>query len=550
MADRDVKIDIIAEDNTGRATRSAAKNFEKLERDTNKVLKGIAEFGSDIAGSLGSTVSKAVTAAGPEVSAAIGGVLVAGAVAAAPFIGAAITGAIIGGIGLGGVVGGFVLAAQDERVKSAFGAMKEDIGNQLKDAAEPFVDTSIRGIDQIGRAIKGINFKQIFGDSAQNTAPLIDGITRAVTELGGAVQNIIHNAGPVLTEIGREVGALGSTVAQGLNSLADNSKDGASALRELFLVINGTISATFQFVNALTEVYGALERISGGGLLGALDAIASASVSVADKSRAVAQGAIDAANATGQFGQQAGAAAGPIQTFTDKVNQLSNSNRTLFDTTTNVGEALDRTAEAAKKNGRTLDANTEKGRANRTALSNLANALVAQYNATVQVNGEGIKSNAVAASNRAAFIRQAQAFGVSKDAAARLATQMGLIPAKKNTDFHANTHDAEARARALQAKIDAIHGKTVTVEVHYSATGREALNASGHRIGGFDGSTAFTTSEGTGTHRTGGPNQVSQPITNDVRVFVDGSPMRAEIREAQRKENHRNTVGRRYAYGR
>lgn len=280
-------------------------------------------------------------------------------VAASPFIGATIAGAIIGAVGLGGVVGGFALAAKDPRVKAAATKMKTDVGAELKDAAVPFVDTSIKGIGEVGNAIKGINFNQIFRDSAKSAQPVIDGVTTAVEALGHAFTDVIHNAGPVVKEIGDEIGAIGTTLGAGLESLTDNSKQGADALHQLFMVINGTISSVFMLVNGLTEVYGVLDKISGGGPTKVLDELAAANADVKDKAVGVAKAMIDAADGTHHYASAAEAAtaaakgeknalddvATAIKAQTDPVFAVVNAQKDLT-------TATDAYNTAVKKHGR------------------------------------------------------------------------------------------------------------------------------------------------------------------------------------------------------
>lgn len=550
MANRDVEIDILANDKTDRATRSARKNFEDLERDTSKIGTRIRDiFGKNIAG--------AVT----DLSSSAGPALVGVIAAAAPLIGATISAAIIGGAGIGGVIGGVLLASRDPRVQSAGSSLGKNLMSSLTEDASVFIDPVLRSIDKIQAAFDQSqgHIKSIFSQSSGFLDPLVDGALSGVQSIIAGIDSLITRGQPVINAIGRSFSTLGDSIGQAFDIISGGSEDAGHAVDDLSSAMGSLIVTTAGVVRVFTELYGVVRYIPSklsefGNQIAYATGVADdfeSSLTLVHKGLSPLESSI--ANGTtffDQFGQAILTSAGPIQTFTDKVNALTNTEKSLFDATTNVGEALDRAAEAAKKNGKTLDANTEKGRANRTALSNLANALVAQYNATVQVNGEGIKSNNVAAQNRAAFIKQATAFGLSTTAAGKLATQMGLIPAKKNTDFHANTHDAEARIKALQDQVNGVHGKTVNVSVIVTQSVRRKVDNTLSRFNGGGFSANTFAGDSSGTHRTGGPNPVASPINNDVQVFVDGNPMRAEIRESQRKADFRSTVGRRYAYGR
>jgi hypothetical protein len=475
--------------------------------------------------------------------------IIAGVIAAfAPQIAATLSGAIIGGAGLGGILGGVIVAAQDQRVQAAAKGMAGEIRDELQDAAVPFVKTTIDGIDEIGAAVKGVDFKSIFADASSQAGPVIDGVAHAVTVLGGAFKNLVHEAGPALTAIGDGVGEIGDAVAQGLNSLADNGQEGASALRQLFIVVSGGVQVTFALVNALTETYGWLQKVGGRGIVDGLaagqEAVGhftkvgqDASSSMAGFQRATDDAAVAAASATE-----------PVATFTATVDDLASSGRSLFDATTNVGEAIDRVAAAAKHSKAGLDANTEAGRANRAALSNLADTLVAEYDATVKVNGEGVRSNSVAASNRSQFVKLASQFTKTKGQAEALATSMGLIKPKKNIDFTANTHDAAARIQALKEQIGSVHGKTVTIDVKSRIN--KVQNTIDRLGGNFDATSRFAFARPDAPQVMSvrdRPVQVDSQV--DVSVLLDGKPLRdyvdKRVSQAVTNASYRQKVGRR-----
>jgi hypothetical protein len=497
----------------------------------------------------GKRVASQVTEAFRGVSGSLGPVVATVLAASAPAIGATISGAIIGGAGLGGVVGGFLLAAQDTRVQTAFAGMKARILNELKDASTPFVDTTISGIGRIERAVDSIDFEQIFADSAKNAEPVIEGVATAVGDLGGAIEDLIHNSGPAVREIGKEIGALGSAVAGGLDSLSDNSKEGADALSNLFLIINLGVSSVFGLVNGLTEIYGFLRKISGGGLIDTIRGIADAHASVADKATSVAQAFIKSSDSIDQFGQSILTDGDAIATYSQQIEGLASIGQELFNSTTQVGAAIDNVTAAAKKNGKTLDENTVKGRANRDALSGLASSLIAQYQGYVAVNGEGRAANQVAADNRAQFVKLARQFGLTKTQASNLATELGLIPAKKSTSFTANTHDAAGRIEALKEQIASVHGKSVDVIVRASVS-RKVENTLARFGGTFDATDYFAAAgAGDGIRRSGGASPVQVDNTTNVTVLLDGQEIRAVARSEAvavvDRANHRQKVGKR-----
>lgn len=487
-----------------------------------------------------------------------GPALAIGLAGASPLIGATIAGAVLGGAGVGGIVGGVALAARDSRVQSALAEMKTQIGKELTDAAQPFVSTTIDGIERIGGAVEGIDFKSIFSEASVQAGPIVRGVTDAVTSLGGAITQLLHNSGPVIDEIGDGIGDFGRVVSGGLKSLSDNGPEAAKAIADVLGTVNVAIEAAFGLVNGLTEVYGILNKIGAdvsifslGGKINYLQhAQALGQQAIAGSAKAAAEAVLIGKTAADQYGQAILTDGDAIATFTARVDTLASAGQSLFNSTTQVGAAIDAVTAAAKKNGKTLDENTTKGRANRDALSAAAQALHSQYDAYVDVNGEGRASNAVAGQNREAFIKLAGQFGKTRGEAERLADQFGLIPAKKNTSFTANTHDAAARVAALKAQIAAVHGKTVTIDVKARTN---SVNATLARLGGLNAVDAMQyfapAQAGAGIQRSGGANPVTVDNQTNVTVLLDSREIRAIARSEAQAEiaraNYRQKVGRR-----
>lgn len=500
-----------------------------------------------------------------EVATAAPKILGAGIAAAAPFAGAVISAAIIGGIGAGGIIGGVTLAAKDPRVQAAFTGMKTRVGGVLTDAAQPFVDTTIDGIGQIEDALDSIDFEAIFAKGAKNAAPIFEGVADAIVSIGDAVEDVTAKSGPVMDQLGASIATVGKETGEFLETVGGGSKGAAAGLHDLTDAFTLTLNILGPTIRGLTEVYGFLSKIGVAkqfitGLFGPIGQLTSfltddggAAEGAGRQIRGLRTELDAAAASTGngvtkfdQYGQAILSGGDALQTFTDRMNNLAEAGHNVFDSATNVGAAVDAVTAAVRKNGATLDENTEKGRANRDVLSQLATSLKAQYDATVAVNGEGAKSNGVAASNRETFIRLATSLSGSKQKAIELADALGLIKPKKEVDVHANTHDAQARIKALQEQVNALKGKTVNVTVKYSATGRETLDSNGHRNGGYyDASPRFAESA-TGSNEPA--RTLSERVDNYLTVQLDGAVIYTttarQVRAASKRDAWRQKVGR------
>lgn len=428
--------------------------LSKAIGDAEGELRDLEKYTGEIAPKIGQRLSESFAAIGEQAGPALAGV----AVVAAPAIGALISGAVIGGAGIGGIVGGVLVASKDPRVTAAASAMKSQIGAELKDAAKPFVQVSLDGIKEIGSAVQAVDFKNIFADSAKNAGPVIAGIDQAVRGLGDGVATLISRSGPVITELGAAIGGIGQHAGEFFDTISHGSAGAADSIHDLATALNTTLDVLGPVILGLTDIYAVAHKIGAAeqffvGLLGPLGQVA------------------DLLSKTGVFGDKAAgsltlvkkgtdsiAAATPrateaIVTFTDALDAAASAGQGLYGSTTNVADAEASLEGSIKKNGKTLDLNTQKGRNNRTALLGVASALTNNYDNFVKVNGEGVKSAQMANNNRKKFIEFAESLGKSKTQAEALATQLGLLP------------------------------RNVSINVHYSVTGREALDPSGHRLG-------------------------------------------------------------------
>lgn len=549
----DVEFAVTASDRTGDALRRAEENFrranERIRKDSEgsseKTLQNLVRVtGSLLSPKLAGTLTKAFATASEA-----GGPLLGGAaIAAAPLIASTLAGAIIGGAGIGGVLGGVLLVKDDPRVQAAFDGMANRLQNRLKTAAQPFVAETISGIDQIEGALDSVDFEGILGNAAKFVDPLAGGVARFLSELGEGVADLVANADPVIRSISRGVGDLGESIGEGLSSLSDNADSAAKSLDAVFFAINGLTKISFGAINGIIELDEQMRKIgiNGTAALDVLNKLSSDGTGTFTKHTKEAGESAEELTARLDAEKLAAANLGPtMDEVSASIRGVEDANRSLFDTTTSVGEALDRVSESAKTNGKTLDANTEKGRANRTALSGLVGALNSNYDAFVKVNGQGNAANGIASSNYNSFIKAARGLGIGKTAAEQYAAKLGLIPPSKKTDVYANTHDAEARLKTLKAKLDAIRSKSVTVEVKTRyPQGRDNADKLKFAAGDYWAAADMNSASNS---RTGGPAAVSVTGTVDsnVTVLLDGTPFRSMVAASESRSAWRAKVGRR-----
>jgi len=137
-----------------------------------------------------------------------------------------------------------------------------------------------------------------------------------------------------------------------------------------------------------------------------------------------------------------------------------------------VQDAIDKVTESVKKNGTTLDINTEQGRANQSAFNGLASASIASAEATAKETLASQGSAAAQAQLQASLsqsytdlIKAAGQFGITGDAADTMARKALGIPKNVNIDAWIADH-ASTTLDGIKGKADGLDGKRVTIGIY------------------------------------------------------------------------------------
>ncbi|MYU24765.1 hypothetical protein, partial [Streptomyces sp. SID8352] len=158
---------------------------------------------------------------------------------------------------------------------------------------------------------------------------------------------------------------------------------------------------------------------------------------------------------------------------------LNDANRSAYDAQIGFEASIDALTESFEKNGSTLDLNTEKGRANGTAMSAAAKAhdemLASGLAAGESLGSMSKKSDEL----REKMLKLAEATGLSdKEAADYVNTLLG-VPSEIKTTIQAERQEALAGLREVESAInDTPSAKEVTVKT-LSAAAIKALEAVG-----------------------------------------------------------------------
>lgn len=189
----------------------------------------------------------------------------------------------------------------------------------------------------------------------------------------------------------------------------------------------------------------------------------SASKAEYDKQRAGAAGAKDS---TLNFAAAQEKAAKSAASMVEQLSKVKNAFLQLQGGQIGYEAAIDSATKSIAEHGRTLNIDTEAGRANKQALIEVANQSQ-QLMASMAENGASATSiSAKYASMRAQLIQTAQAMGMSAAEAKSFADQALLIPSSVKTTVTAETAAADAALDGVTSSMVKVNGQTLTIKAN------------------------------------------------------------------------------------
>lgn len=470
--------------------------FKDLEKQTARLKnltrkRGLLDFG-EVGREGGRSFLSQFTSNIKELPLQVKGHLLAGAViggaAAAPVLAGAISGAVTAGLATGVVAGGIALAAQDPAVKKAAGDLGDTLKAELTAAASAFVPETIKAIGIIKREFLALRpeLRALFDDAARFVQPLTLAATGFVREMVPGIREAVSNARPLVDMLSTALPQFGKALGDVFATMSQHAETSAEALRTVLALGELTLGGTAGSLALLNQI---APFVSGN--LFALGKVMEDDEVKARLLAAAEKAAADAAQQQALAGGALSSAliAGSVQALrmAEAVRGLIDANRTAFDSETQFEQAVDDLSASLKENGKTLNANTEKGRANRDALSNLARATLDATDAAQKSGASQEKVSGIMQRGYTKFIAAATAMTGSAAKARELARSLGLIPPAKNVAVTANTKPAMTalqKLRAYIANFPKFVRVTIQGDVIVKGGGRITAKAKGGPVGG------------------------------------------------------------------
>lgn len=371
--------------------------------------------------------------------------IVAALAAGAPLMSSVVSGAVTAGVALASVGAGLAIAFTDSRVQAAGEILKKQIGDDLKDAAKPFVPAVLDATDRIRTAWRQDlkpELEGLFADSARYVRPLTEAGIGFSRELAPGLRDANREAQPLIDTLGEHGPKAGEAFSDALRRLADDSQNTAAAVDGAFTLMEGSLTSLTLAMQGLNKA---------GPLIGLGPLMA---LGDADDPQIIGkwvEPTEELGNVFAEAGDKAAAGGEKVRSFFEIVREGTDRNLDARQAVRDFEQAIDDATATIEENGKTLDRNTEKGRANEAALDGIRREAYEAAGAVVEMGGSQAQANVILERGRQAFINAAIAAGMERRAAETLAAQLFKLPDVNKTINYNDKPARDAITRVVNA---------------------------------------------------------------------------------------------------
>ncbi|MFJ4990072.1 hypothetical protein ACIP9H_40530 [Streptomyces sp. NPDC088732] len=203
------------------------------------------------------------------------------------------------------------------------------------------------------------------------------------------------------------------------------------------------------------------------------------------------------ARGMGLFGEQAIRVQGQLDAqkrsadgLRQAIQALNDVNRSAYDAQTKFEAAIDATTKSIADNGATLNVHTEKGRANRDALSQLAAATDDLAAKKREEGASWTEVGKVYDRGREKLIAAAMQMGATKAEAKRLADQILQVPKEKTLTIRGKLDDLQAKLAQAKAELNRVpDSRKAKVQARIDQL-EDAIRRARGEVASLDGKTA------------------------------------------------------------
>lgn len=468
------------------ADKSFGEGMEKSGRKRKKKLplpddEESKREGFRLGGKIGDALGRGLSTAGgpiaralsnvfgvlpPQAQVAIGGGIVAAIVLAAPLISAATAGAVLAGFGTGAVAVGIAAAFQDRRVKEAGRGIVDDLKAEFESVGADFVGPVIAALSRVRTFVRGLGLREALQPAAGYIEPLTTALLGLVSNVMPAFKRAIIAAKEPLIALGQVLPQLGAAIGSLLDMFSRNANTAADGLRLLVQITIIAIASIEAQLAVLIKGFEVMQKIYQ--FVRAAQGDAEPLIRAHyEAERRAKEGADEWTGALGGLQKELDAVTGATGTSTAAVKDWSqamqeatNTNLSARAARRELEAAIDDSTKAIKDNGKNLDINTAKGRANQAALDAIHAAGIRAAAAAREQGQSTQQANAILERARKAYVEAAVAAGQNRKAVEALSFQLfGLPKNVKGTITYNDTPARQAISRVVAAagKVRDIH---------------------------------------------------------------------------------------------
>jgi hypothetical protein len=340
-----------------------------------------------------------------------------------------------------------------------------------KRKAQEMVDGIMNAVDDLSlasihRAMREINMEM------ENQATVLEGYGRggsALEQLGGAargavemltpLENTAMDAAAAEDELGR--------AARRAEAMQAGLTDALSILQDEFNITGDAAVRLLESMEFDSEEWGDFS--------GNADKVAEFREAV-EMATAVAQNATPAqegvADAMGGVADATASAADQVNAFNDALEALIGIALGAWDAETRYAQGIQGLTAALLENGTTMDAWTEKGQANRDAMSEAVTGAQEYASAIMEQGGSAREAGDALTMMREQLINTAEGAGMAREEAERLIDSLGLAPADIETLVRLEgIETAQAGADVFTAAMEALDAYEIGVPIELNDQG-------------------------------------------------------------------------------
>lgn len=449
-------------------------SLSRLKKQLLDLTPEAAEAGAKVGTTFGGSLMKSAAAAMSSGSTVLIAGIAAVVVAALPLIGGTLAFAVLGGAGVGGIIGGLALAAQDSRVKDAAAKLGEHALSEFGKAAEPFIAPAIEAMDILKGVTSNVaaDMRTAFSTIAPVLVPLTRGIAGLVEKTMPGFLEAMESAKPVIRALAQELPKIGAALSDFFGTIAKDPDGAILALKTLSGITQYLIRQFGGTIALLSSIYEWMGKNAAAGnaflvsLLGWVPGLGDVLRSNKATVDEMLAGMEQAKDGSGDFAGSLNGLADSASEAEQKMVDLQTAFDKFFGITMSLDQAtiryeaaIDNLSKSVKENGKTLDVHTEKGRANRSEI--LADIAAIDGMRTANINNKVSveQANAIYDQQIEQLRRSAIRLGLNRAEVDKLINSYKNIPTLAESEVRIKgLSGALAKLRELAALLSLIPG--------------------------------------------------------------------------------------------